>query len=180
MTGQVTDVLERSDVQSQLKSALAYFAVVGFGLGATGFLMLNQLLSSLQGGSGSGGLVGRALVGVLGLVVLLTILVIGPMLAAVVTSRMTGAIDLSRGDLYIVGFVGSYAGYVVMIVIATVLLSLGVPSGGSSGSMSFDLGQLLVPLLIMGIPSGIVGVATVFVENRFPLHNMGQHSTTSR
>lgn len=176
--GGITDVFKRPDVQQQLKATVAYFAVTGVGLGLTGYLILDQLLSAMTGSSGESAQVGGSLMGgmftmIFIVIALIVVLLLGPVLAAVVSSRLSGALDLNGSDMYAVSGVGSYLGYVAMVILAATLMSMGFPSGGSGvesgGSASPDIGSLIVPILIFGIPSGIVGAGTAAVEEKLPL-----------
>lgn len=178
----IADVFKRPDVQEQLKATVAYFAVTGLGLGLTGYLILDRLMSALMGSSGESAQVGGSLMGgiygaMFAIIALVVFLLVGPVLAAVVSSRLSGALELQGSDMYAVSGVGSYLGYVVMVIVAAMLLSMGIPSGGSGaesgGSISADIGSLVVPVLIFGIPSAIVGAGTAAVEEKLPLGKGG-------
>ncbi len=125
---------------------VALFAVVGLALGLSGVVVVDQF-----GGDGLGG---QIVSGLLVTVVILVSLLLGPVLAALVGTRLA-----DRGNTDLVSpLVGGGVGYLVMALLVVLTLSVGVGGGGGDGG-SADLGRWLVPVLVLTVTTGVVGVA---------------------
>lgn len=162
----LTDKLQRPDVTSRLKTMVGTYALIGSGVGLTGYVFIGQLLS---GSSGSGpNVVGAMLALLVGLSLLVSVMVLG---------IGTGAIfGLYYGDDFPVDLqtsavatgLGTYAGFVLMSLITVVLVGAQVTSGGGdSGGISLSVGKQFIPLLLSGIPAGLVGGSTVYLQDAF-------------
>jgi hypothetical protein len=157
---------------SALKETVGIFSLLGVGLGLTGGITMSQL-----GGGGGGGFGGAIIGGILILVVLTFAFLIGP-LVAVITGLRTGQEHGQSVQTYIAGGLGAVGGYFSMMLIVLLILSIvmstlsGDAGTGSSAtqtasasSSGLDIGQYIVPVIAVAIPTGITGLGGVFFAN---------------
>lgn len=142
------------------------FAVVGLGMGIIATLVLGQFT-----GGGSG--IGSALIAGIGYLTALTVAGLTAPIVATVTGLRTGR-QLGRGSSgYLTSVVGAAIGAVVLMSLVVLCLSIGLSGGGggaetTAGSTtgqstgSGDLGQLLVIILSVALPTGVVGAAGTY------------------
>lgn len=161
------------DIDSGLKSTLAYstgiFAAVGAGVGLTAAIIINLL------GSGS-----SIVSGILTLMVIGTVLLLGPPVAAYIGIQI-GERDGKAGAVQSV--IGSVIGFLTMMLIVLLILFLGIAiaMGGGTGADSgtgggmdsgtgdsggFDIVQYLIPALLVALPTGLTGGATTYLHGR--------------
>lgn len=149
-----------TDAVSQI---IGIFALAGIGIGATGGVAVNQI--------GGGGI----LDGIIILVVLTVTFLLGPVIG-LITGLRVGDKQGRSSDSYVTGLIGSVAGYfamilaVVIIVFAVMAISGG--GGGSSAtqasttasgsSSSLAIGEYIVPIIAVAIPTGITGLGGVY------------------
>lgn len=143
---------------------IAVFAVLGVGIGLTGFFPMEYIVnqfSSTDGGQIAQA-IGQLLIGVVFLQSVLMSMFLGPTVAGL-TGLLSSLSLNSRGSAIIAGGVGGFIGFYLMVIIAVVIMSAALPAGdggGTSGQQATDLSQLLGPILKSGFPSGLVGAAT--------------------
>lgn len=155
--GSVSDILSRRTTKAQLKYTLALFALVGVGLGLTGYLGVDQV----AGGDGSGQLMSA----MLAVTALGVALFVGPVVAVFTGLRISDRMRQTDRAVYVTSFVGNAAGYLVMVVITVVLLASSLSgTGGSASGGSFELGELFVPMILLSIPSGLVGLGSTYLD----------------
>lgn len=147
-----------------IKETVGIFSLVGVGLGLTGGITLSQL-------SEGGGILG----GVLVLVVLTFAFLIGP-LVAVITGMRAGERYGQSSQTYFAGGAGAVGGYLSMMVIVLLIVSLamstlsGDAGGGASATQSastsgsgLNIGEYLVPVVAVAIPTAVTGLGGVFL-----------------
>lgn len=169
----IGDILSRPDVKHQIKYAVGIFGIVGLGFGLTGFVFTDILIPGVTSSSGSTGSTGSSLFGgFLTIFSLLSILVLaalsGPILGVISALRVDEAFDTDR-VAYVTSASGNVAGYVVMLVVTVLMLSVTGSTGGGSSTGDatgglFNLGDLLVPFVALSIPVGVVGALTVYLR----------------
>jgi MFS family permease len=153
-----------------VSQVIGIFALVGVGIGLTGGVAISQL--------GSGGAI---LSGILILVVLTLALLLGPVIGIISGLRTGDEYGRSTGS-YLAGLIGSVTGYFVMIfivlIILTAVLAIVIGDGGSgstaaqsaastsasptSSSGSLPIGEYIIPIIAVAIPTGITGIGGVY------------------
>lgn len=154
-----------------LVQTVGIFALVGAGLGLSGGFAITQL-------GGGGGISGGILSGVLVLVTLMTAFLIAP-LVGVITGLRTGDQRGQTRESYLLGLLGSFAGYYVMIaivILALILATVTILGGGDGGSTAaqsgasatsssgggFSVGEYLFPIIGISIPTALSGIGGVY------------------
>lgn len=142
---------------------IGLFAVLGIGLGLAGYIVLDQLV---PGSDGQGQMFGQALIS--GLLVLEAVAVmyfLGPAMA-VVSGIYSGRQDDTPANTALTGGVGSFVGFYVMFVLAFLIMSLAFPeTNGGGGSGPTDLGNNIVEMILVGIPTGFVGAISGLITS---------------
>lgn len=158
----------------QLKYILLVFALSGLGIGLTGIAVLMNF-----GGDGVGGAI---LSGILSLIVFFVALLIGPVIAIIIGIQLSNT-DSSVAALYPTNFLGSAIGYIVMVMLVSIILvfGMGMVVGNGGGATDGDAGtsggtvapetneslfspmDIVLPLLIFSIPTGLSGLGAVFI-----------------
>jgi len=147
-----------------VKETIGIFSLLGVGLGLTGGITISQLAG------GGGGIFG----GILVLVVLTFAFLIGP-LVAVITGLRIGEEHGQSNETYIAGGLGAVGGYLSMMLIVLLILSLAMStlsgdagtgtsatqSASTSGS-GLDIGEYILPVIAVAIPTAITGSGGVF------------------
>lgn len=138
---------------------VAIFVILGVGLGTAGFIVLDQFAPSGDG-------VGAALVqGLLVLQAVVFIYLLGPAMG-VVSGLYTGRQESDPVDSATTGGAAAFAGFYLMFLLAFLVMSLAFPeTSGDGGSGSTDLGNNLVQMVLVGIPTGGVGALTGYLTN---------------
>lgn len=169
----MSDENEGSSIRiSPLVQTIGIFALVGVGLGLSGGFAITQL-------GGGGGISGGILSGVLVLVTLMTAFLIAP-LVGVITGLRTGDQRGQTRESYLLGLLGSFAGYYVMIaivILALILATVTILGGGDGGSTAaqsgasatssssgggFSVGEYLFPIIGISIPTALSGIGGVY------------------
>ncbi|WP_135534901.1 hypothetical protein [Halostella pelagica] len=153
------DVLSDRKNKKLLKYAVTVMAIVGAGFGLTGSIGAGQLVD----GSSDSEFLGAMFF----LSVFVFMLLSGPILGALVGLEFDRRIANTREAL-ITSFASGAVGYVAMVItgvlLATVLMPDNLASSGGEGG-AFDLGELIVPLLVMAIPIGAVAAGIVYASD---------------
>ncbi len=153
------DVLSDRKNKKLLKYAVTVMAIVGAGFGLTGSIGAGQLVD----GSSDSEFLGAMFF----LSVFVFMLLSGPILGALVGLEFDRRIANTREAL-ITSFASGAVGYVAMVItgvlLATVLMPDNLSSSGGEGG-AFDLGELIVPLLLMAIPIGAVAAGIVYASD---------------
>lgn len=154
-----------------LKLTIGIFALTGLGLGLTGAVVLFQL------GSG-GGLFG----GVLLLLLVTTAFLFSPVIG-VISGLRVGSDRSRTPDLYTESFLTTMLGSYAMMgtVLITIGLGMAVMTGGGAGgsgsvqtgasgvvgsSGDLNLQQYILPIILVGIPTGVTGVGGAYFGAR--------------
>lgn len=159
---------------SVIGQIVGVFALVGVGIGLTGGVAISQL--------GSGGVI---LSGILILVVLTIAFLLGPVIG-VITGLQTGDQYGRTNESYLAGLIGSVTGYFVMMFTIFLILSailaivMGDSGSGSTVAQSattptptttsstsssggpLPIGDYIVPIIAVAIPTGITGIGGVY------------------
>lgn len=159
--------------KSQLKYVIGLFALVGAGYGVTGILILKLL-----GGGGSVG--ARLLTGLFSLALVLVVLSIGPVIAVYTGLNAADGLYQEPRTAYLTSFVSDFVGYFVMVLIAVLLIGVAAGGGGAAqtdqgqfggggtaadtGGNPVDIVNLLVPMILLSIPVGLVGVGSSYLH----------------
>lgn len=150
-------------VSRKVGLTVGLFAIIGVGLGLSGYISLsfiNQMLVEEAEGEFMRGF-GQILVRIVALQSAFVFFLLGSVVAAISGStiaREAGSIReaaLSNGA-------ASFVGFYVMVGIASVIMLTALSSGGggaeSSSNQFVNLGEIIMPVLKIGIPTGFVGV----------------------
>lgn len=144
---------------------ISIFAVVGVGIGFTGFFPMEYTVdqfSSTDGGEFAQA-IGQLFISIVFLQSVIMAMFTGPTIGGL-TGIMSGLSLEDRVSAAIVGGIGSFIGFYIMILISVIIMSMAMPSasgGGETGiQQSTDLGQIITPIIKSGIPTGIVGAVS--------------------
>jgi len=151
----ISDMLSHPDTQRGLKYIVSLYALIGLGFGVLMLLIDNQFL-----GEGAGA---ELLSGALATVLFGLLVFIGPVIAALTAFDIAQRFTRPK-QAWVTSAVGNGGGFIAMIVI-TVLFVNSVFTG-SEGDL-FNLSDLLVPLLLLAIPTAFVGVGATYIYNKF-------------
>lgn len=156
----ITEILSQPTIQEQLRYIVTLYAIVGIGFGLVGAIGINLI----SGDSGTGS---QLLSGLFALSTLAIIIFVGPIMAAVSGLHIAERMHQAERTVYITSFVGNTAGYLAMVILAVILLIVFAGSGSSSGGGGgdiFSLGELFVPLVVLALPSGLVGLGSTYLH----------------
>jgi len=155
---------QKSNISTDAVSEIiGIFVLAGIGIGATGGVAVNQI--------GGGGILSGTII----LIVLTSTFLLGPVIGLIAGLRI-GDEQGQSSDSYLTGLLGSTAGYFFMILSVIIIISLAMmisgggggsgatqtstTAGGSSSSMA--LGEYIVPIIAVAIPTGITGLGGVY------------------
>lgn len=137
---------------------VAVFAILGVGIGLTGYLMIG----ALGGGGGS-----QLFSGLFALVVILFAALVGPVVAVAVTLHVDESLGDTVGPASVTAAVGNFVGFLVMGLLVVLILSLRLSGGdGGGGGGSLDVGSYVGTLVKAGFPSLFVAVAVTALTRR--------------
>lgn len=141
------------------------FAIVGVGIGLTGFFPLEYVVgefSTTEGGQFAQA-IGQLFIGVVFLQSIMMAMFTGPTVGGLTGLVSAFALE-DRASSVVVGGLGGFVGFYVMVLIAVIVMSMAMPSGGDGGQATMgqatDLSRVLSPILKSGLPTGIVGALT--------------------
>lgn len=183
------DRLSTPAAKSQLKYVVGLFALVGIGFGITGFLIIDlvasAIASTIGGGTGAGGGAATAFVMTLfALPLLVIVLLIGPVIAVYSGLNARDGLYQEPRTAYLTNFVGNLMGYLVMVTIAVLLVNAAFGGGGgttgqtgqaqvggssgvtAAGSNTYNIADLAVPILVLSVPVGLVGLGSTYLHRR--------------
>ncbi|MDG5778532.1 hypothetical protein VB773_01295 [Haloarculaceae archaeon H-GB2-1] len=150
---------------------LAVFAVVGIGLGLTGYVTTDFALGAFAAdGSATAQTVGQLFAAIVAFLSLIIVFFLGP-LVAMVTGLIAGSVVWEPTEAVIAGGLGSFVGFYIMLFLSVPLLFVALDASGGSGTSSsaalqLDPGSLLAPVAIAGLPTGLVGAVTAVIGNQ--------------
>ncbi|MCD2204400.1 hypothetical protein [Halobacterium sp. KA-6] len=160
-----------------ITALIGVFALVGFGIGATGAVALTQL------GDGS-----SLFSGIIFFIILTVAFLLGPLVAVFGGLQIGARLDRSP-TAYLSSAIGTIGGYAVMMLVVIIVLSLALSiatsgGGGAAGSAAGSTGgaastssgtaaqssinwmQYLIPIIGVAIPTGLVGVGGAYLGGR--------------
>jgi len=155
----ITDMLQRPASKAHIQYFLGVFALVGVSVGIGGYFALDQFVSALTSGSGSG-FVSSSGPAALFTEVFIVLLVLGPVLAVFLVEGLGDALEMEPKATYGVAFIGTFAGHIVSVLLAMTLFTL--LNGGDIGEM---LGTIFVATILMGVFTGLVAVGIEWVDD---------------
>lgn len=149
--GSLRDAVSKPVAQRQLKKIVGTYAVAGLGVGAS-ILLLTA--------SPDGGTVARR--GGLGLGLLTSALVFGPVVGCLQGQRTADALADSVGEVTVFSTagIGAGVGHVAMVTLASLATAASTTGGGEF------VGTLLLPLAISGVGSAVAGAGGVWTALR--------------
>lgn len=151
---------------------IAVFGLVGLGLGLTGYIgmsfaqdtFVDPTASELEQGFG------ELFVAIVFFQSMIVTLFAGPIVAGV-TGLISGVTLHDRVSSAIVGGVGAFIGFYVMVITAIFIMSLGLSSnsgdGGSSADQGMQLSQMLSPVIKAALPTTVVGLGSGLLGTLF-------------
>lgn len=159
---------------TEIGLVVALFAIVGVGLGLTGYVSLDaanqQFVEGTEGEFARG--LGQLFVALLAFQSSVVTFFLGSVVASVGAVGLSGRAASWRESAVVNGM-GSFVGFYVMVGIALVLmlaaLETGGRGGGSGGSGSVEIGQFIIPVLIAGLPTAFVGFGTGALASGFDI-----------
>lgn|GEM_PF-3621317 len=144
--------------------AIGLFAVVGVGLGLSGYISINAATQTLADGNlqDAGGFV-QTFVFLIALQSAFVVFLLGSVVATVTGSRIADEAS-SLKEAMVANGAASFVGFYVMVGIALVIMLAAIGSGGGSGGGGtggggIDMQQFISPVIQIGIPTGLVGTA---------------------
>jgi len=147
--------------------SIGLFAVVGIGLGLSGYISMGAVERLLIGDSGqSAGAFAQTFVALIALQAAFVVFLLGSVVSAITGSRIAAEAS-SVKEAVIANGVASFVGFYVMVILALVIMLAALGSGdassggtGGSGGGPFNIGDIIGPIIQVGIPTGLVGVAS--------------------
>lgn len=145
--------------------AIGLFAVVGIGLGLSGYISINAVRDFFMNAeTGEVGPLAQTFVALVALQTTFVVFLLGSIVSTVTGSRIAAEASSTKEAMLANG-AASFVGFYVMVALALVIMFAAVGSGdasgggGGGGGGNVDLGQFVSPILQVGIPTGLVGVA---------------------
>jgi len=132
---------------------ISLFTLFGIALGVLAFVSGSWAQSQLVTDAGGATDFGPIFIAIAYLQTAVIIFFLGPVIAALV-GGLLGSVFSSPKTALITGGGGSLVGFYIMSVIALGVLVL---SKGDVATQAFSFGQALVPMLVAGIPTAIMG-----------------------
>jgi hypothetical protein len=131
------------------------FGIVGVGIALTG-VVANALLG------GGGSISGQVVSAVVGLSAITVALFGGSILAAVVGLQDFVQTGEMPAQTYLLAFVSTAVGYLVMGLLVSIIVSLSLGGGGGGGG---NLVDFILGTIIMAIPAGGVAAGVAWLRN---------------
>jgi hypothetical protein len=131
------------------------FGIVGVGIALTG-VVANALLG------GGGSISGQVVSAVVGLSAITVALFGGSILAAVVGLQDFVQTGEMPTQTYLLAFVSTAVGYLVMGLLVSIIVSLALGGGGGGGG---NLVDFILGTIIMAIPAGGVAAGVAWLRN---------------
>lgn len=144
--------------------AIGLFAVVGVGLGLSGYISINAVEQFFTNAdTGEVGAFAQTFIALVALQTTFVVFLLGSIVSTVTGSRIAAEAS-SMKEAMIANGAASFVGFYLMVGIALVIMFAAIGSGdasggGGGGGGNVDLGQFVSPILQVGIPTGLVGVA---------------------
>lgn len=150
-------LFQQATVAAYVKRTLAVFAMIGLGLGITGYFIISFMLRE-------GGLVDVTIGYLLAMIVLLFVTFLGAALAAVVTTDVRIPFDRSLIETCLVSGVSCYAGVLIMTVLSITLIRRAFPPIVAAEFSTISLFALLV---LTSVPAALIATGVVWVDHRY-------------
>jgi hypothetical protein len=154
------------DLGKYIGLTVSIFAIVGIGIGLTGFFPMEYIVNQFSATDGGqfAQAISQLFIGVIFLQSIIIVMLTGPTIGGL-TGIMSGLSLGDRVSATIVGGIGSFIGFYIMVIVSMLVMSVALPSttggGGETGvQQSTDLSQIIIPIIKSGLPTGIVGAIT--------------------
>lgn len=145
----IAETFEKESIVNQIKSTIVLFFAVGVGAGINGFAITGSM-------SGDGGIMGGLVSSGILVATVVTLTLIGPVLAAFVGTRMGTALSEEPGiQTYTAAGISTFAGHILFFLIAFILTAAGM--SGAPSVVNF-----LLPAIVSAIGTAIVGIVAVY------------------
>lgn len=169
-TGTTTEFAQSSSTVRYVALVVAAFAVVGVGMGLTGYWGMSWLEGQLVGSSQSemANAFGQMFVALVFVQSAFIALFTGPTVATL--AGLTTGTSLRDGrQAAFVGGAGAFVGFFVMVVLAIGIMAAGFStgSGGDGGQSTIDAGEILGEMWKAGVPTALAGALAGYVGTRF-------------
>lgn len=149
----------------QIGLGIALFALVGVGLGLSGYISLTAAIETLAGGDlqSAGGIV-QSFILVVGLQSAFVVFLLGSVVAAITGSRIADEANSLKIAVLSNGL-ASFVGFYIMVAIALVIMFYALSTGDATaggggtggGTGEINIQQFARPILQIGLPTGLVG-----------------------
>jgi hypothetical protein len=155
---------ENVSLPKKVGLAISLFAVVGVGLGLSGYISMGAVEQLLLGDSGQeAGAFAQSFVALIALQATFVVFLLGSIVATVTGSRIAAETS-SFKEAMLANGIASFVGFYVMVAIALVIMLAALGSGdasggGGGGGSPVNIGDVAGPILQIGIPTGLVGTA---------------------
>jgi hypothetical protein len=150
-------LFEQATVAAYVKRTLAVFAMIGLGLGITGYFIISSMLRE-------GGLVDVTIGYLLAMIVLLFVAFLGVTLAAVITTDVRIPFDRSLIETCLVCGVSCYAGVLIMTVLSITLIRRAFPPIVAAEFSTIGLFALSV---LTSVPAALIATGVVWIDHRY-------------
>jgi len=137
-------------VKNQIKAVVGVWALIGFGIGLTPILL---------GMLGPAGMIGSVIGAGLALAT-------GPVIGGLVGLSLSNKLPADAGPAAVVSAVANYVGFVLMVIVLGILLTIQSSGSGTGAGGGMQLGQLIGPLVLTGIPVAIAAGGATALGHR--------------
>jgi hypothetical protein len=150
-------LFQQATVAAYAKRTVALFAMIGLGLGITGYLIISLMLRG-------GGLVDVTIGYLLAMIVLLFVAFLGAALAAVIATDARTTLDHPLIETSLICGASCYAGVLAMTVLSTTLIRGAFPPIVAS---EFSIVGLFALSVLTSVPAALVAVGVVWIDRRY-------------
>lgn len=155
----IADIFSKPRTLAQIKSAVAYYAAVGVGVGVS--LLFTALIF------GGGGFAGNMITAIVAFAGFVAAVAIGPALGGPLGFYVADQLgDEEKAEhVYATASVGALGGHIVMVLVVAVFLMIGLAGGG--GGAGFEFLRALIPIVIGGFGAAIAAAGGAFASLTF-------------
>lgn len=144
---------------------IGMFAVIGVGLGLSGYISMGAVERLLVGDGGQEiGAFAQTFIALIALQSTFVVFLLGSVVATITGSRIAAEAS-SMKEAMVANGVASFVGFYLMTGIALVIMLAALGSGdgsgggGGGGDLGINIGDVARPIIQIGIPTGLVGTA---------------------
>lgn len=155
----ISDLLTHPETQTQLKYLGSLYTLIGLGFGLLMLIIDNQFLGD--------GTSAELLSGVISAVLFGLLIFIGPIIAAFSSNEISRRFEDNPKQAWVTSAVGNGGGFIAMVIMTVLFVNSVSSGGGGGGGELFNLSNLLVPLILLAIPTALVGVGATYLYRQF-------------